>query len=228
MGDACANGEVHEVQVENGDGGVSKHAKPWGDGVGALTSGVTEYSPTADDGSLEEGEVRTDVITRVQSAVMSLHGLLSAHVGAALGTPPGSELLSSADPSVGQATLASVIARAQLQNPPVRANEAVLQVPPKTVQLQASTGGTISQKNYTSPRQQEQSQPAPTPSLSSYGLSNDQALMLEQAIANAAAAAQAQAEAEAALEENEDEGYDGDEGEMVDKIHDTDMIQLQE
>jgi hypothetical protein len=42
------------------------------------------------------------------------------------------------------------------------------------------------------------------PSLSLYGLSDDQALMLEQAIANAASAAQAQAEAEAALEEEDD------------------------
>jgi hypothetical protein len=54
-----------------------------------------------------------------------------------------------------------------------------------------------------------------TPSLTLYGLSNDQAKMLEQAIANAASAAQAQAEAEAALEEEDEGGYEDDEVDEV-------------
>jgi Tfp pilus assembly protein PilX len=56
------------------------------------------------------------------------------------------------------------------------------------------------------------------PSLSMYGLSDQQTKLLELAIANAASAAQAQAEAEAALEEEEDyfqddEDYDQSDGE---------------
>jgi hypothetical protein len=52
-----------------------------------------------------------------------------------------------------------------------------------------------------------------TPPLSLYGLSDEQARLLEQAIANAASAAQAQAEAEAALEEQE-EDYEEDYDEL--------------
>jgi hypothetical protein len=51
------------------------------------------------------------------------------------------------------------------------------------------------------------------PSLSMYGLSDEQTRLLEIAIANAASAAQAQAEAEAALEEEEnveENDYDED------------------
>ena len=56
------------------------------------------------------------------------------------------------------------------------------------------------------------------PSLSLYGLSDEQAKMLEIAIANAASAAQAQAEAEAALEEEEEE----EEGDSSDEASSND------
>ncbi|KZP34443.1 hypothetical protein FIBSPDRAFT_8407 [Athelia psychrophila] len=196
-GDACGGGEIREVQAEDGsgdtqDGNHSSH----GDSVGDTSSRLMDH--TVDDGSAEEGEVQTDIIARMQSAVMSLHGLLSTQVAATLGAPPGSEAIPSADPSVGQATLASVIARAQQQSRPVETDAEVPSVGPdfpmdigneplhEQLQLPETTG--------------------PAPSLASYGLSSDQALLLEQAIANAAAAAQAQAEAEAALEEGEEDG----------------------
>jgi len=61
--------------------------RTWSDAVANQTSGVTEYSLSA-GGPPEEGEVRMDVIARLQSAIMSLHGLLSAqcrhHTGCAL------------------------------------------------------------------------------------------------------------------------------------------------
>jgi len=179
-------------------------------------SGVTEYGSSAEDGPPEEGEVRIDVIARMQSAVMSLHGLLSAHVATTLGAPPGSETLpSQGDPTGSQATLASVIARAQLQNLPLRPQEPLPAIAPGKPQVliantsQANSSPATQQDSASGGHQleiQDTDQPVAgvVPSLSLYGLSDDQALMLEQAIANAASAAQAQAEAEAALEEEDD------------------------
>ena len=217
QGESCSNGAIKEVELDEGEVKSAKdgrHAKTWGDAVGHQTSGVTEYGSSAEDGPPEEGEVRMDVITRMQSAIMSLHGLLSAHVATTLGAPPGSEALSSqGDPTGSQATLASVIARAQLQNLPMRPQESSPALPHGEV-LTASTSQTnsssLTQQDPASegnqPKSQDTDQPvtAAVPSLSLYGLSDDQALMLEQAIANAASAAQAQAEAEAALEEDDD------------------------
>jgi hypothetical protein len=220
--DACANGAIEEVELGEGEVRSAKdgrHAKTWSDAVGNQVSGVTEYSLSAEDGPPEEGEVRMDVIARVQSAVMSLHGLLSAHVATTLGAPPGTEASPQhGDPTGSQATLASVIARVQLQNLPFRAVESSPAIPSGDEQLAvASTSqpnsSSVSQQNRDTENSQKQIQdtdhPAAVavPSLSLYGLSDDQALMLEQAIANAAFAAQAQAEAEAALEEEED-GYE--------------------
>ncbi|KIM78826.1 hypothetical protein PILCRDRAFT_823933 [Piloderma croceum F 1598] len=218
QGEPCANGAIEEVELDEGvvksakDG---RHAKTWGDAVGHQMSGVTEYGSSAEDGPPEEGEVRVDVIARMQSAVMSLHGLLSAHVATTLGAPPGSETLpSQGDPTGSQATLASVIARAQLQNLPLRPQESLPAVAPEESQVliantSQANSSLVTQYSASGGHQLEiqdtdQSVAAVVPSLSLYGLSDDQALMLEQAIANAASAAQAQAEAEAALEEKDD------------------------
>lgn len=218
LGEACVNGEVEEVEQNRGEEKSLKdnrQVRIWGDTVANQTSGVMEYSSSSEEGPLEEGEVRTDVIARLQSIVMSLHGLLSAHVTATLGTPSGSDSSPIPDnPTDGQATLASVIARAQLRNLPTRPQEPEVSPPTASqshIDVVPNPGSTSSINQL---QTQDPSQPSAavsaTPSLTLYGLSDDQAKMLEQAIANAASAAQAQAEAEAALEE-EDEGYDDDE-----------------
>jgi hypothetical protein len=123
------------------------------------------------------------------------------------------------DPTAGQATLASVIARAQLQNMP---SSQISQQDGSAVSTGNDTGpfypvedgGYMSNNDYPAPSTESTS----TPPLSLYGLSEEQARLLEQAIANAASAAQAQAEAEAALEEQE-EDYAQD----YDELDDSDV-----
>ena len=65
----------------------------------------------------------------------------------------------------------------------------------------------------------------PFPSLSMYGLSDEQTHLLEIAIANAASAAQAQAEAEAALEEEEEDDYDHDDCDLDESEMEQDQEQ---
>ncbi|KAF7967537.1 hypothetical protein HWV62_33998 [Athelia sp. TMB] len=192
-GDACAHGEIREAHA--GDTGADTRDGDHGDPIGDPGSGL------ADREAAEEGEIQHDVIARVQDAVLSLQGLLSTQVAATLGAPPGSEATPSADPSVGQATLASVIARAQQQNIPVRPIETGAEARPAGSDAPMDVGSAPLRDQRLS-----QEPEGSAPSLASYGLSSDQALLLEQAIANAAAAAQAQAEAEAALEEGEEDG----------------------
>lgn len=218
-GEACINGDVLEVALDEGmEKSVRERlSKVGGDAIASQTSGFTEYGATMEEGPLEEGEVRTDVIARVQSVVTSLHGLLSTHVATTLGAPSGSDPASvPVDPTAGQATLASVIARAQSQNLPLRQREAASAAPQPgehelpDINLDQTDSGPVPHQNATvqdeslQVRDLEQPTSAAIPSLSLYGLSNDQALMLERAIADAASAAQAQAEAEAALEEEEE------------------------
>ncbi|KAJ6538859.1 hypothetical protein DFH09DRAFT_1176440 [Mycena vulgaris] len=185
--DECVNAQIIEVEVP-GDA-ADRTPKPW-TGPGTSASASLEDS--------EEGEIESVVISGIQETVMGLHALLQAHVARALGAPSGQQALatSSLDPTNGQATLASVIARAQLtqarrgnEAPPV-ANATV--APDSAVQAAPASG------------------PAEdATSLSMYGLSDDQTKLLEEAIANAASAAQAEAEAQAALEEQDE--YDEDE-----------------
>ncbi|KAJ7092009.1 hypothetical protein B0H15DRAFT_1021326 [Mycena belliarum] len=140
--------------------------------------------PAPDDE--EEGEIERGVVLRAQGTVLGLHALLQAHVARAVGAPAGQQ--ARALPSAmgnGQATLASVIARAQAR----QASDAPLSG-------NAQAAAVTSQ--------------GPTPvgdatSLSMYGLSDEQTKQLEEAIANAASAAQAEAEAQAALEEEEED-----------------------
>jgi hypothetical protein len=172
---------------------------------------------------VEEGEVQSTVISEIQAAVMSLHGLLQGHVANALGTPAGKVISPSLDATGGQATLASVIARAQLQSQQAKtANEgqSLASSNPSGFTASSSTKGAIrnpsaqhSPDDNIDNRGSENRIVATTSSLSMYGLSDEQTKMLEQAIATAASAAQAQAEAEAALEEEEEDGYDQDEEE---------------
>ncbi|KAJ7665735.1 hypothetical protein B0H17DRAFT_285452 [Mycena rosella] len=149
-----------------------------------------EVTSTANGSGAEEGEIEGIVVAGIQETVLGLHAPLQAYVARALGqqalAPKNNN--SQPDPTNGQATLASVIARAQLTQR--RAAEA----PPV-----ANTANTLPVAPASAPP------PEPTPSLSMYGLSDQQAKQLAVAIANAASAAQAEAEAQAALEEDEED-----------------------
>jgi len=229
-GVVCVDAEVQEVELDDQEGGEvvreERRAKLWSEIAGGHGSGlsVTTVPGGYNEGTnMEEGEVQSIVISGIQSAVMSLHGLLQGHVANALGTPSGQAISPPLDPTGGQATLASVIARAQLQNQKL-AHEAqslmssIISRSPAPSATSDATSNLLSQQPH-SPNDDianqgsENHAAAATPSLSVYGLSDEQTKMLEQAIANAASAAQAQAEAEAALEEEEEDGYDQDEEE---------------
>lgn len=225
-GEPCIDAEVVEVELNEEDGEESireeRRAKLW-NGI-AINQGSAPAPPPryCDDSQVEEGEIQPAVISGIQSAILSLHGLLQAYVGNALGAPVG-QPISPLDPTAGQATLASVIARAQLQNMPPNslavAPGADLTAP--TIQPNANSSGNEGSQNTTQdtpPNTQNSSPEDPTKtlaSLSMYGLSDEQTKMLEEAIASAASAAQAQAEAEAALEE-EEEIYDQDDDDYGD------------
>jgi hypothetical protein len=199
-GEKCVQAEILEVELnEQGTEDLIKEGrrvKLWNDIASRPRNG------TFTEDGLEEGEVDPAIISRVQSSVIDLLGLLSTHVSAALGngsrttTDDGKliELQPGTDPAKGQATLASVIARAQLQNMPSNIQPEPVQASP------AHTAQNVGEVL-----------PGSVSSLSLYGLSEGQTKMLEQAIASAASAAQAQAEAEAAMEEEEDEYEEEDE-----------------
>jgi hypothetical protein len=217
----CLVAEVTEVQLGGEDGEDSireeRRAKLW-NGIAmneandtSASDPQTTYNTNAH--VLEEGEINPTVIAGIQAAIMSLHGRLQTLVGGALGVSMNHPVSMPVDPSTGQATLASVIACAQSSN-----------LPSSTPVVGAPTPGDGTATNTPSvnlPVAGENSLQAqtlgenlenhiPLPSLSMYGLSDEQTHLLEIAIANAASAAQAQAEAEAALEEEEEEDYDQD------------------
>jgi len=208
----CVDAQVLEVDIHPEDGEEAvreeRRAKLW-NGIAISKATAPSYLGGYRDGSqVEEGEIQASVISGIQSAVISLHGLLQAHVGNALGSPTGQGIIPPMDPSGSQATLASVIARAQLQNLPPGVNTTSSVVnhldsnPIQSAGVQAMAADTTVKIDLTAT--------TPIPSLSMYGLSDEQTKMLEEAIANAAAAAQAQAEAEAALEEEEEGDEDQD------------------
>ncbi|KAJ8588519.1 hypothetical protein M405DRAFT_740138 [Rhizopogon salebrosus TDB-379] len=223
-GEACVNAAIKEVELdkEGGDEAMreGRRTRMWADLVTNSLASTTNHGTLGDDWGPEEGEMDRDVIRHAQGAVLSLHKTLQAHVSSALGTtadhePPPMDV----DPTAGQATLASVIARAQLQNMP---SSQISQQDGSAVSTGNDTGpfypvedgGYMSNNDYPAPSTESTS----TPPLSLYGLSEEQARLLEQAIANAASAAQAQAEAEAALEEQE-EDYAQD----YDELDDSDV-----
>jgi len=214
-----------EVDLDHGEGDEvikeGRRAKIWSGIVGNQgggTSGATGYS--GEERYLDEGEVDPGVIVQVQTAVTSLHGLLQAHVANLLGIPSAEQPASDVDPTAGQATLASVIARAQLQNLQLNAPQPSQELGWPTAAV--AWGMTVDPKQVPSElsltkERTNQGLEAATPSLSRYGLSEEQTKMLEQAIANAASAAHEQAEAEAALEEEEEKGYEDDDDEAYDE-----------
>lgn len=214
-GEVCVNAAIKEVVLDReGDEDAvreGRRTRMWADIVAGSVAPTTYYGH-GDNGHMEEGEVHSDVIRQMQAAVLSLHATLQGHVSSALGTDHAAPPLH-LDPTGGQATLAGVIARAQMQN----------LVPQFQTQGMGSAGDTGDQVHPEGSSHPNDKQPMTldsarsvdngarresgisAPQLSLYGLSEEQTKLLEQAIANAASAAQAQAEAEAALEEEDEE-----------------------
>ena len=206
--DACLDAEVVEVDLAQQDESLKegRRAKIWSGIVGSQPSASS--ADCGDDKSLEEGEVDRDVVARTQAAILSLHGLLQSYVATNLGLPPG-HASTEVDPAAGQATLASVIARAQWQNLPMKWPAHPKQVSGSAAVAEGSRPARQSLQPPV-PGPEAETTAATTASLSRYGLSEEQTKMLELAIANAASAAQAQAEAEAALEEDDAEDAEGE------------------
>lgn len=212
-GEACIDAAIKEVELDK-EGGEeareSRRTRMWADLVTNSLASAVNYGTYGDDWGPEDGEMDSDVIRHAQEAVLSLHKTLQEHVSSALRTTADHDISPmDVDPTGGQATLASVIARAQLQNMP---SSQIPQQDMPTVSTAPSAtepffsvedGSSISHDDYPAPSMESATVSAPP--LSLYGLSEEQARLLEQAIANAASAAQAQAEAEAALEEQEED-----------------------
>ncbi|KAF8635244.1 hypothetical protein AX17_004017 [Amanita inopinata Kibby_2008] len=216
--EACIDAEVLEVELDEEEGEDSlreeRRAKIWSGISMNPVNNATGFGSNGQRDGVEDGEIQAYLISSIQTTVLGLHGLLRAHVGNALGSPLGQNTCTPMDPAGSQATLASVIARAQSQH-------ALHKLPSEAAGLnftpeQTSSAGSLGPSDLAQTTSGEDSaagkeQVAPAlPTLSMYGLSDEQTRLLEQAIANAASAAQAQAEAEAALEEEEDD-YDQDE-----------------
>ncbi|OJA10339.1 hypothetical protein AZE42_07346 [Rhizopogon vesiculosus] len=221
-GEACVNATIKEVEwdKEGGDEALreSRRTRMWADLVTNSLAATASNGTYGDEWGPEEGEMDSNVIMHAEGAVLSLHKTLQAHVSSALGTTADHDVPPmDVDMTGGQATLASVIARAQLQNMPSsqtpQQDILAMSAAPSEPFMPVDDGSHISNNDYLSlPAESVTVSPPP---LSLYGLSEEQARLLEQAIANAASAAQAQAEAEAALEE-QDEDYEEDYDELDD------------
>ncbi|KAF9567923.1 hypothetical protein CPC08DRAFT_655303 [Agrocybe pediades] len=230
----CLAAEIIEVQLEGEEGEDAlreeRRAKLWNGIVVSESSGISSSSTQnmyRDANTVDEGEINPAAIAGIQGSVLGLHPLLQSLVGNALGTPihpPTAPL----DPSAGQATLASVIARAQSQAvPPSTFTTSASSVPLAPAQIPEEINEDFPMADGNAPPAQPGGEDVqtqqPLPSLSMYGLSDEQAQLLEIAIATAASAAQAQAEAEAALEEEEEEDYDQDDNEYDESEVEQDM-----
>ena len=188
---ACANADVAEIYVPRGPAGAEdemRRTRLWHD--------ASEAAAAAGFGSiLEEGELPAAVLAAAHATVGRLHPVLQACVARALGGAACADNV--VDAASSQATLASVLARAQTQLSPI-----------------AIPGQSLSSSIADVASEAPPALATVVAGSSLYGLSPEQAQMLEQAIASAASAAQLQAEAEAALEEEEessdDDGGDGD------------------
>jgi len=224
----CLAAEIIEVQLEGEEGEDAlreeRRAKLWNGIVVSESSGISSSASQniyRDIHTVDEGEINPAVIAGIQGSVLGLHPLLQSLVGNALGTPISHPTSMPLDPAAGQATLASVIARAQSQAiPPPTYMASSSSAPPTATQIPEGTNEDFPMADETSLPPQTAGEDIqahqPLPSLSMYGLSDEQAQLLEIAIATAASAAQAQAEAEAALEEEEEEDYDPDDNEYDD------------
>ncbi|KAK1222758.1 hypothetical protein PQX77_014367 [Marasmius sp. AFHP31] len=195
-GVACVEAEPIQVEVEQAD---HEHAERRGEQLTKIWSDHAGANTVA--GEIEEGEIPEHVIQNTQATVMQLQYLLQSYVAHSAGgsLPPSTSAPPSSDPAAGQATLASVIARAQSQNQAVTNETTDVSVTSSEAPPAATTATTGGDSTA-------------LPSLSMYGLSDEQAKMLEEAITNAALAAQAQAEAEAALEEEDSDDSGSDDG----------------
>ncbi|KAF8444983.1 hypothetical protein L210DRAFT_3531661 [Boletus edulis BED1] len=228
-GEVCVNAAIKEVVLDKeGDEDTAREGRRtrmWAD-IAAGSATTATYFGYGGEGHTEEGEVHGDVIQQMQAAVLSLHATLQGHVSSALGTDHAAPPLH-LDPTGGQATLASVIARAQMQNLSLSqiqstgsAGETGDLVRPEgsfgfpSDKQPVSVDSARAVGNGTQPEGE-----APAAQLSLYGLSEEQTRLLEHAIANAASAAHAQAEAEAALEEEDEE--EDEEHHDLDEINGT-------
>jgi len=199
---ACATADVAEINVPKSGAGAgaavedeTRRTAMWYD--------VSDAAPGATSVILEEGELPRSVLVAAHEAVARLHSVLQACVARALGggggaavasnMPLGHTATAAVDPDAigGQVTLAGALARAQAHFPPDTALDSI------DIGAVADAGRVVPSTN--------------AGGSSLYGLSPEQTLMLDRAIASAASAAQLQAEAEAALEEEEEE--EGEEGE---------------
>lgn len=204
---ACSTADVVEIDVPKNDGDASavvddetRRARIWYE-IPDAAPGATGIIP-------EEGELPRSVLVAAHEAVARLHIVLQACVARALEGGNGGPAVVSipfgntataamsavvdTDTTGGQVTLASALARAQAQLSPATG--------PNSTDM-SSVGAVVDASGM-------------VPSINArgsslYGLSPEQALMLERAIASAASAAQLQAEAEAALEEEEEGAVEG-------------------
>ncbi|KAF8486475.1 hypothetical protein DFH94DRAFT_185375 [Russula ochroleuca] len=191
---ACATADVAEIDMPKSGAGASAAVEDETRRT-AMWYNVSDPAPAVTGVILEEGELPRSVLVAAHEAVTRLHTVLQACVARALGGSGGAAVASNiplghmatatamatavdADATGGQVTLASALARAQAQHSSDMAPVCAV----------AGAGGVPSTNAGGS---------------SLYGLSPEQTLMLDRAIASASSAARLQAEAEAALEEEE-------------------------
>ncbi|KAH6914419.1 hypothetical protein BKA70DRAFT_1096165 [Coprinopsis sp. MPI-PUGE-AT-0042] len=210
-GEPCTGADVIEVDLADDD----RKANPWSSGA----SQGTLQNVYQDQPAVEEGEIQEQTIKAIQGEVLALHSVLQGLVGNVLNSHAQSRLPEpqTTGGSGSQATLASVIARAQSQNLPSAQDPAAMQgVAPTSVadSTQPLPSVDVEMAPPASDGNQEGAgSAAKSTPLTTSGLSDEQTRLLELAVVNAALAAQAQAEAEAALEAEDEEEEEQEEEE---------------
>ena len=208
--DICLTAEVIEVQLDDAEAEAAlreeRRAKLWN---GIAVTEATGTAPTSVEYRTADGVIDPAVVLSIQSSILSLHHLLQTLVGNSLGNSQGHASPLRVDSLAGQATLASVIARAQLQSLPILSASPSRSLPDQSSMNMSIADASAVEGITLEPISETSGVHRALPTLSMYGLSDEQTRLLEIAVANAASAAQAQAEAEAALEE-EQEGDDDD------------------
>ncbi|KAJ3494283.1 hypothetical protein NLJ89_g10842 [Agrocybe chaxingu] len=204
----CLIAEVVEVELDGEDGEEflreERRAKLWNGIAVNEAAGVTSSTARSaykEYSTVDEGEINPAVIASIQASILTLHGLLQTLVGNALGTHVGQPPTAPPDATTGQ-PLKFIPSKYPGQTPSDPSLVSEQPADALAAEQNSAEPQTVGEK----PEDHQ-----PVASLSMYGLSDEQAHLLEIAIANAASAAQAQAEAEAALEEEEEEDYDEDE-----------------